>query len=580
VNQVSALVVDDDGDIRDLLRVLLEARGHNVTECASGEAALARCSEDAYELVLLDWMLPGMSGLEVCRALRAQPGGDRCLVLAITARRRSSDLAAILEAGADDYVPKPIDVDQLGVRLAVAERQSENLAERKRAEAALAETFTRLERSHADLQAVLDHLSVGTALADEAGSVVFISRAARALLVIEGRPCDGGTWETCLPLAASEAALVAELAARPAGERGRVPVHVGGEGPGTRDLEIEVLDDPRAEGRRIFCFHDVSEVRALRRALRGDGRFHDLVGQCKPMREVYQLVRDLAPFDATVLIEGETGTGKELVARALHEESRRKGKPFLTVNCAGLTESLLTSQLFGHKRGAFTGAVDDHKGVFEEAAGGTLQLDAVGDMPTVVQTALLRVLQEKEITRVGESRPRKVDVRVVAATHRDLAAEVETGRFRQDLLYRIRVARIRIAPLRERREDISLLIDEFLSEARAATGRPIAEVGPEAMRALTVHRWPGNVRELKSAIEFAVIRCRGSVLKPGDLPPEVLESAPEAAEPAASDWPEDERERLLEALRRAGGKRASAARLLGISRATFYRHLARHTIEP
>lgn len=224
-------------------------------------------------------------------------------------------------------------------------------------------------------------------------------------------------------------------------------------------VEVEVFDDPRDAARKLFCLYDVSDLEQLRRQLSRQARFHDLIGRSEAMETVFQLIRDVAPVDTTVLIEGETGTGKELVARAIHAASRRRNGPFVAVNCAGLTESLLASQLFGHRRGAFTGAMEDHKGFFETAHGGTLFLDEIGDVPMAVQTNLLRVLQEREILRVGDSQPRKVDVRVVVATHRDLAAEVAAGRFREDLLYRIRVARIHLPPLRERREDIPLLAD-------------------------------------------------------------------------------------------------------------------------
>jgi DNA-binding NtrC family response regulator len=296
------------------------------------------------------------------------------------------------------------------------------------------------------------------------------------------------------------------------------------------------------------------------------------------MQQVYQQIRQVAAVDATVLIEGETGTGKELVARAIHALSARQDKPFIAVNGAGLTESLLASQLFGHKRGAFTGAVADHVGLFEAAHGGTLFLDEIGDIPLAVQTSLLRVLQEREITRLGETHPRKIDVRIVVATHRHLSDEVAKGTFRPDLLYRIRVARILLPPLRTRREDIPLLVGACLGQARAAIGKTVEGVSPEAMRLLLAYLWPGNVRELKSAIEYAVIRCQGAMIQPDDLPPEVSVASPEPSLP--SQTPQDEQARLLAALQAAGGNRAVAARLLGISRATLYRHLARLPQQP
>jgi DNA-binding NtrC family response regulator len=291
------------------------------------------------------------------------------------------------------------------------------------------------------------------------------------------------------------------------------------------------------------------------------------------MRRVYQQIHEVAEVDATVLIEGETGTGKELVARAIHMAGPRRQKPFVAVNCAGLTEALVASQLFGHKRGAFTGAVTDHIGFFEAAEGGTLCLDEIGDMPIAVQTSLLRVLQDREFARLGESRVRKIDVRVLAATHRDLHAEVTKGTFRADLLYRIRVARIHLPPLRERREDLPLLVKAFLAQASAAGSKAIHEVSLEAMQRLLEYPWPGNVRELKNAIDFAVIRSHGPVIEVTALPPEL--SAAPAPPRLWSCPPPDEQARLLAAMEIARGNRVVAARLLGISRSTLYRRLAR-----
>jgi DNA-binding NtrC family response regulator len=222
--------------------------------------------------------------------------------------------------------------------------------------------------------------------------------------------------------------------------------------------------------------------------------------------------------------------------------------------------------LFGHRRGAFTGAVADQLGVFEAADGGTIFLDEIGDIPASVQTSLLRVLQEKEITRLGDAKPTKVNVRILAATHRDLAQAAAAGTFRQDLLYRIRVTRIPVPPLRDRRDDVPLLVSWFLGRMRGAGGRPVDDISRDAMDALVRYDWPGNVRELKSAIESAVISCPTSVIQITDLPVEVTAAAGAALSP-------DERQRILEALARTEGNRAAAARLLGIGRTTLYRRL-------
>jgi PAS domain S-box-containing protein len=448
-----------------------------------------------------------------------------------------------------------------------------NVTERKHVEAKLAEMFRQVEKSRNDLRSILNELRLGTAMADEQGRIVFLSEAAERLFGKHGADAVGKRWDQVFPLDEQDKEKLRTLLQTPEGERNKIPLHIEiGEGRQFW-LEIDVKDDPRDRRGKIYFLYDVTEVHDLRRLLDERARFHDLMGKSETMQRVYRQIRDVARVDSTVLIEGETGTGKELVARAIHFSSRRKEKPFIAVNCAGLTDSLLTSQLFGHRRGAFTGAIEDHQGLFEAANTGTLFLDEIGDIPLSLQTQLLRVLQEREIVRVGETRPRKIDVRVLAATHRNLSDEIAKGQFRSDLLYRIRVARISLPPLRERREDISLLTASFLAQSSAASGKVVRGVSIEASRLLSEYRWPGNVRELKSAIEFAVIQCQGPVVKVEDLPPEVR-SVHEREPMTPGDPATDEKATFLAALARARGNRALAARLLGVSRATLYRRLA------
>ena len=448
-----------------------------------------------------------------------------------------------------------------------------NVTARKLAENQLKEMFRQVEKSRNDLGSILNELRIGTAMTDENGRVVFLSAAAQRLF---GQPETGRgdmSWKDLFGLDPEDTVELQALMLKPPAERAKIPVHLDRTDGRRVWLEVDVKDDPRDARGKIFFFYDVTEVHDLRRLLDERAQFHDLLGKSKAMQLVYQQIRDVARVDSTVLIEGETGTGKELVARAIHSSSHRKDKPFVAVNCAGLTESLLSSQLFGHKRGAFTGAIEDHQGLFEAANGGTLLLDEIGDVPITVQNQLLRVLQEREIIRLGESRPRKIDVRVLAATHRSLTEEVAKGSFRSDLFYRIRVARISLPSLRARREDIPLLAASFLAQFSAASGKRVTELSHDALRLLAGYDWPGNVRELRSAIEFAVIRCAGAVIQPEDLPPEILQPADfEGSIPG--DPLADEKARFLQALERSRGNRALAARLLGISRATLYRRLA------
>jgi two-component system response regulator HydG len=246
-----------------------------------------------------------------------------------------------------------------------------------------------------------------------------------------------------------------------------------------------------------------------------------LVGASPPIREVQRMIDAVAYSATTVLVTGESGTGKELVARALHARSPRKAHPFVALNCGALTETLLESELFGHVRGSFTGAQRDQKGLFDAADGGTIFLDEIGDIPLSTQVRLLRVLQEGEFKRVGSTDPIRVDVRVIAATHRDLPRLVKSGRFREDLFYRLNVINIPLPPLRERVEDIPLLAYHFLRRYSDRLGKRVKALAPEALELLCGHRWPGNVRELENAVERAVVLCRGDAVMPADLPPVV-----------------------------------------------------------
>jgi len=591
----SVLVIDSDPLMRQALVVASETAGLSAQGFGEASAALESFQKRSAKVVLVDHTLPDMSGVEVCQRIRAMDDGELPIVIMATYRQNAAELKQALTAGADDYIIKPVDLEALMVRLAIAQTRSAVRYDRARAEARLADTLEQLRNNNAHLQTILDRLRIGCVMTDSAGVVRFVSAAARRVLGLEpsGEEGVGEPLKSWFPLAPRDMERLRDNVNAPAGERSKVTAAIR-RGSHTAQLEIEIHDDPRQKDARMFLLYDLTELHDLRRQLNNQASFHDLIGKSPAMRAVYQLIQDVAPIDATVLVQGETGTGKELVARALHAASHRKNGPFIAVNCAGLTESLVSSQLFGHARGAFTGAVADRRGMFEAAHGGTLFLDEIGDIPPTVQTALLRVLQEREIIRIGEHRARKVDVRVVCATHRDLASEVETGRFRADLLYRIRVARVTLPPLRARREDIPLLAQFFLRQFRSSTGKNVAGISDEAMRSLASHEWPGNVRELKSAVEFGAIRCRSNQLRVEDLPADLYESATQAparmshlsrlptprrrrARPLGHTQAaeQNERDRILDALEQTEGNRKEAATLLGMSRATFYRRLSR-----
>jgi transcriptional regulator with PAS, ATPase and Fis domain len=328
---------------------------------------------------------------------------------------------------------------------------------------------------------------------------------------------------------------------------------------------------------------DVTEVTTLRQQMSPRHRLGNLVGRDPKMRELFELVTDVAGSEATVLIRGESGTGKELVARAVHEASGRAEGPFVQVNCSALSENLLESELFGHVKGAYTGAVGDRIGRFQEATGGTIFLDEIGDVSPVVQVKLLRVLQERVIERVGDNRPIPVDVRVVSATNRDLETLLATGRMREDFFYRIKVVSLTIPPLRDRREDIPLLVPHLLEKMvqREGLSGPPAITG-EAMTQIMNHDWPGNVRELENALEHALVLSRGEAIRSAHLPPELFHREVRRVGgmkqvPKHSD---KEKDLLADALRQAGWNRSKAARRLGIDRTTLWRKIREYGLEP
>jgi Nif-specific regulatory protein len=321
----------------------------------------------------------------------------------------------------------------------------------------------------------------------------------------------------------------------------------------------------RALETALYCERLSAENRRLRQEI---DLQHDMVGESPPMQEVYRFIAKVAPTDATVLICGESGTGKELVARAIHRNSPRASKPFVAINCAALTETLLESELFGHEKGAFTGAVAQKKGKLEVADGGTVFLDEIGEVPLALQVKLLRAIQEREFERVGGTRPVRVNVRWVAATNRDLRAAIRKGAFREDLFYRLNVVSIALPPLRERRSDIPLLAAYFADKFGRRVGRKNPGVSLQARTVLMNYDWPGNVRELENAIERAVVLGSGDLILPEDLPETILDPTPPEAEATGrlhGSLREEKRRLILQAVRDAGGNQTEAAKLLGIN---------------
>jgi two-component system response regulator AtoC len=441
------LVVDDEENLRLVLRTLLKRQGYEVETAASGDEALTLVDTFGPDVVLTDVRMPRMGGLDLLSTLKAK--GNEATVIVMSAYGSLDAALEAIKAGAYDYVQKPFKPDEIILTLRKAE-------------------------------------------------------------------------------------------------------------------EREAL-------RR--------ENRALREEIRREHQFERILAKSQAMQDIFRTIAKIAEFKTTVLISGESGTGKELVARALHQRSSRKNGPFVAVNCGAIPEALLESELFGHRRGAFTDANADKRGLFEEADGGTLFLDEIGELPTSLQVKLLRVLQEETIRRLGDTKDTKVDTRIVAATHRDLSSEVKAGRFREDLFYRLNVLPIVVPPLRDRREDIALLIDHFVARNNARLGTAIHGVDPEARRLLLEYSWPGNVRELENTIERAMVLCEADRFGAADLPERIREVRdPVQVQLASGELSIKKTTRVIEetlirrALQKTKGNRTRAAEVLELShRALLYK---------
>ncbi|HAA02426.1 MAG TPA: sigma-54-dependent Fis family transcriptional regulator [Syntrophobacteraceae bacterium] len=323
------------------------------------------------------------------------------------------------------------------------------------------------------------------------------------------------------------------------------------------------------------------KIQQLSKLLGGDGDFHGMVGRSPSIRKVFEIVEKAALSDAPVIIYGETGTGKELVAHAIHLLGKRHEGPYIQLNCAALNEALLESELFGHVKGAFTGAYSHREGRFEAANGGDIFLDEIGDVPLSIQVKLLRILETRQFERVGDHQPIQVDVRIITATNRKLEQLVSQGKFREDLFFRINVIPIQLPPLRERREDLPGLTEHFIRQLRTRSGKDISGLTPDAMELVMRHRWPGNVRELRSVLEYAFVIAEGGLIHPEHLPAQLARSSSGQQSPDGliASAAHDEKTALVDALMACRGNQSKAARLLGVNRVTVWHRIKKYGID-
>lgn len=555
------LVVDDEESIRYTFNHFLSDEGYTVSGAADCDEAIALLREKDVDLIFADIVLPGRSGLDLLR--EAKEILPNVLVVMITGAPSVDTAAESLRIGAFDYIVKPIRQDTL-LRTVNIALKHKVLKDEK-------------EQCRFNFEAIFRSVNDGIIMVDGDMAVVEINDAALRICefhgdALIGKPlreladrCDGN----CV------GALGETL-------KTRQPVKlrfVECRSTQGKQQVVSVTASPLlgVKGRStgaVMVVRDETRLVSLERRLQERQRIDSIVGRSEAIEKVRAMIRELADVQTTVLISGESGTGKELVVNALHHCGPRRKGPLVKVNCAALSENLLESELFGHVAGAFTGAVKESVGRFQRADGGTIFLDEIGEISQRMQLRLLRVIESMEFERVGDATPIKVDVRLVAATNRDLQERVASGEFREDLYYRLKVVQIPVPPLRERRDDIVLLAEHFRRNFNRKFGKEIKGISSEVERMFLDYPWHGNVRELENLLEHSFVRCRQSVITAAYLPPDFLRYFESHA--MSNDVnPEDEANAIRKALEQAGGNKTEAARLLGMSRRTIYRKLER-----
>lgn len=503
---VRILVIDDEEGIRFTFRKFLSDQGYTVATSENFEKALIRIRESDFDLIITDIVLEGKSGIDILQEVKKR--NLLCPVVMITGYPDIETTTNALRSGAFDYIIKPVRKHTL-LRVAEMALQHKAVVDEK-------------ERYRLNLEAIFGSVKDAIITVDNELMVVEVNEAAKNICgfsrhVIgkvfssQQKNCGGKCLE----------ALKETINKKQPVELCRIECS-NNKWPGQ---VVTITTSPLLSRQGVFSgavmvVRDETDLVSLERDLRKRRQFHAIIGKSEEMQKLYSLMEDLCGVETTVLITGESGTGKELVAEALHYGGVRSNKPLIKVNCSALSENLLESELFGHVKGAFTGAIQDKVGRFQRADGGTILLDEIGDISPSIQLRLLRVLAEKEFERVGDSTPVKIDVRIVAATNQDLREKIRRGEYREDLYYRLRVVELTSPPLRKRREDLPLLVDHFLDKFNQQFNKKIVAVSADVMKLFMDYPWPGNVRELEHCLEHAFVLCRQSIIGVNDLPPE------------------------------------------------------------
>jgi two-component system, NtrC family, response regulator HydG len=568
------LVIDDEESIRFTFAAFLSKEGYEVVTAADYPDAVALLERETPDLIFADIILGRHVGTEVLAEVKRR--GLKCPVVMITGLPAVETAAESVRQGAYDYLAKPIGKETL-LRVTKIALEHKRLADEKDRMENEKEGYRR------HLETVFRSINEAIITVDNDLRVVNANQATERVCGLNREMITGRNFGELQAHCLGSCVKVLRNTLERCKSIREYRMDCGHHDRPEQVVVINaspLLDQEGASLGAVLTIRDITRLNELERELKERHQFHHIIGKSKRMREIFTLLEDLAPTDTTVLISGESGTGKEVVAKALHHAGPRTFRSLISVNCSALAEGLLESELFGHVKGAFTGAIADKKGRFQMADGGTIFLDEVGDISPVIQLKLLRVLQEKTFERVGDSSPLRVDVRVIAATNRDLREKVRSGQFREDLYYRLKVLEIILPPLRERTEDIPLLVNHFSGHFNRKFNKNIQGVHDDVMESFMRYPWPGNVRELEHAIEHAFVLCRQGIIMPGHIPAEIMEySINKGVVPSLVEH-RREPPAIENALERSGWNKAKAARILGVSRQTLYRKMVEYKIGP
>ena len=559
------LIVEDEHVLRVTFQQFLEEEGYTVAVAEGYNEAVGHLDDGAFDVVVTDIVLGGKTGIDLLRTIQQRE--MNCQVVMITGDPSIDTASEAVRLGAFDYIPKPVTGPVLKRVIRLACDRNELQAERDRYAA-------QIDQARRELETIFNSVNEGIVTVDAALRIAHVNEAARTILQLPrghlgGEPLSGLLSDELAP---ARLALEETVAGREPTADTRMEVRLSDGRPQVLRVSTVPLVD---EGGAVLVVRDTTRLSRLEEQLEETQGYHGIIGKSPKMQQLFDMIENVKDTDSTVLICGESGTGKERIAAAIQGLSRRAKGPYIKVNCAALSEDVLESELFGHVKGAFTGAFKDRMGRFEAADAGTILLDEIGDVSVKVQLRLLRVLQEREFERVGDTRSIQTDVRVIVTTNQDLVEKIQTGDFRQDLYYRLNVVRLEAPPLREKSEDVPLLVEHFRRHFNALTNKDISGIAPETMEIFMRYPWLGNVRELENCIERAFVVCKGTEILPAHLPPEIESYSADSGSASGAtfsgkDSSSLKREQVLDALRQTDWNVAKTAKKLGVARNTLY----------